>query len=218
LCTGVIQGIEEMTQYFDLHPENPQQRLVSQAVAIIRSGGLIVYPTDSGYALGCHIGDKKALDRIRKIRKLDSKHNFTLICRDLSELANFARVDNATFRVVKSHTPGPYTFILKASPEVPKRLQHPKRKTIGIRVPDNPIALAILEELGEPLMSTSLILPGERFTLIDSDRIYKNLNGRVDLVIHGGHVSDIPTSVIDLMEGFPQVIRYGAGNPEDFET
>ena len=218
MCTGVIQGIEEMTQYFDLHPENPQQRLVSQAVAIIRSGGLIVYPTDSGYALGCHIGDKKALDRIRKIRKLDSKHNFTLICRDLSELANFARVDNATFRVVKSHTPGPYTFILKASPEVPKRLQHPKRKTIGIRVPDNPIALAILEELGEPLMSTSLILPGERFTLIDSDRIYKNLNGRVDLVIHGGHVSDIPTSVIDLMEGFPQVIRYGAGNPEDFET
>ena len=207
-----------MTQYFNLHPDNPQQRLVSQAVAIIRSGGLIVYPTDSGYALGCHIGDKKALDRIRKIRKLDNKHNFTLICRDLSELANFARVDNASFRVIKNHTPGPYTFILRASPEVPKRLQHPKRKTIGIRVPDNQIALAILESLGEPLMSTSLIMPDEDFTLVDEDDIYEKLNGRVDLIIHGGATSDIPTTVVDMVEGFPQVIRHGAGNPEEFES
>ena len=207
-----------MTEYFELHPEDPQPRLISQAVKIVQSGGLIVYPTDSGYALGCHIGDKKALDRIRQIRKLDKKHNFTLICRDLSELANFARVDNASFRVIKNHTPGPYTFILRASPEVPKRLQHPKRKTIGIRVPDNPIALALLEELGEPLMSTSLIMPDEEHTLVGEDEIEKKLDGRVDLIIHGGHTSDIPTTVVDMMEGYPQVVRYGAGNPEEFES
>ncbi len=207
-----------MTQYFELHPENPQRRLISQAVAIIRSGGLIIYPTDSGYALGCHIGDKKALDRVRQIRKLDNKHNFTLVCRDLSELANFARVDNSSFRVIKNHTPGPYTFILRASPEVPKRLQHPKRKTIGIRVPDNEIALALLEELGEPLMSTSLIMPGESIPLVDEDDIYKQLNGRVELIIHGGHVNDVPTTVVDMMDGFPQVIRFGAGNPEEFKS
>ena len=205
-----------MTQYFDLHPDNPQQRLIYQAVKIIRAGRLIVYPTDSGYALGCHIGDKKALDRIRKIRRLDKKHNFTLICRDLSELANFARVDNASFRVIKSHTPGPYTFILRASPEVPNRLQHPKRKTIGIRVPDNKIALSLLEELGEPLMSTSLIMPGDEYTLVDEGDIEKQLDGRVDLIIHGGHTSDVPTTVIDMMEGFPKVVRHGAGEPDSF--
>lgn len=207
-----------MTEYFDLHPENPQPRLIAQAAKIIRSGGLIVYPTDSGYALGCHIGDKKALDRIRKIRKLDKKHNFTLICRDLSELAIFARVDNTSFRVLKNHTPGPYTFILRASPEVPNRLQHPKRKTIGIRVPNHPVALALLEELGEPLMSTSLIMPDQEFTLVDEAIIRKQLDGRVDLVIHAGHTSDIPTSVIDLTDGFPQLLRRGAGNPEEFES
>ncbi len=206
-----------MTQYFNIHPVNPQPRLIKQAVEIMQRGGLIVYPTDSGYALGCHIGDKKALDRIRLIRKLDKNHNFTLVCRDLSELATFARVDNTSFRVIKNHTPGPYTFILRASPEVPNRLQHPKRKTIGIRVPDNAIALALLEELREPLMSTSLIMPGQSFTLVDEEEIYKALNGRVDLVIHGGEVSDLPTSVIDLMEGYPQIKRYGAGNPEEFE-
>jgi tRNA threonylcarbamoyl adenosine modification protein (Sua5/YciO/YrdC/YwlC family) len=207
-----------MTQYFDLHPDNPQPRLIAQAVDIIRAGGLIVYPTDSGYALGCHIGDKKALDRIRQIRKLDKKHNFTLVCRDLSELANFARVDNTSFRVIKNHTPGPYTFILRASPEVPKRLQHPKRKTIGIRVPDNAIALAILESLNEPLMSTSLIMPNDSNTLVDPEDIQKQLDGRVDLIIHGGYTSDVPTSVVDLMDGFPQILRYGAGNPEEFES
>jgi tRNA threonylcarbamoyl adenosine modification protein (Sua5/YciO/YrdC/YwlC family) len=207
-----------MTEYFDLHPENPQSRLIAKAADIIRKGGLIVYPTDSGYALGCHIGDKKALDRIRQIRKLDKKHNFTLVCRDLSELANFARVDNASFRVLRNHTPGPYTFILRASPEVPNRLQHPKRKTIGIRVPDHPVALALLEQLGEPIMSTSLIMPDDESTLVDEDRISKHLDGRVDLIIHAGYTSDVPTSVVDLMDGFPQVVRYGAGNPEEFES
>jgi len=206
-----------MTHYFDLHPDNPQPRYIAQAVNIIRSGGLIVYPTDSGYALGCHLGDKKALERIRQIRKLDKKHNFTLVCRDLSELANFARVDNASFRVIKNHTPGPYTFILKASPEVPNRLQHPKRKTIGIRVPDNQVALALLEVLGEPLMSTSLIMPDQEYTLVDEDEIEKRLNGRVDLVIHAGRTSDLPTTVVDLTDGFPQVMRHGAGSPEEFE-
>ena len=207
-----------MTQYFDLHPDNPQARLISQAVAIIRAGGLIVYPTDSGYALGCHIGDKKALDKIRQIRKLDKAHNFTLVCRDLSELATFARVDNTSYRVIKNHTPGPYTFILRASPEVPKRLQHPKRKTIGIRVPDNNVALALLEELGEPIMSTSLIMPGDANTLCDEDEIFNKLNDKVDLVIHAGYADDTPTTVIDMMEGFPQIMRRGAGNPEDFES
>jgi tRNA threonylcarbamoyl adenosine modification protein (Sua5/YciO/YrdC/YwlC family) len=207
-----------MTEYIELHPENPQPRLIAKAVEIIRKGGLIVYPTDSGYALGCHIGDKKALDRIRQIRKLDKKHNFTLVCRDLSELANFARVDNSSFRVLRNHTPGPYTFILRASPEVPNRLQHPKRKTIGIRVPDHPVALALLEELGEPVMSTSLIMPGDEYTLVDEERISKQLGGRVDLIIHAGHTSDVPTTVIDLMDGFPQVVRRGAGHPEEFES
>lgn len=206
-----------MTQFYQIHAENPQARLISQAVACIRNGGLIVYPTDSDYALGCHIGDKKALDRIRKIRKLEKSHNFTLVCRDLSELAIYARVDNTSFRVLKNHTPGPYTFILRASPEVPNRLQHPKKKTIGIRVPDSPIALALLESLGEPLMSTSLIMPDEEMTLADPEEIYDKLKGRVDLVVNGGFVSDEPTSVIDMMQGFPQIIRRGAGNLEEFE-
>jgi tRNA threonylcarbamoyl adenosine modification protein (Sua5/YciO/YrdC/YwlC family) len=206
-----------MTQIFDIHADNPQDRLITQVVASVRNGGLIVYPTDSGYALGCHIGDKKALDRIRKIRKLDKSHNFTLVCRDLSELAIYARVDNTAFRVIKNHTPGPYTFILRASPEVPNRLQHPKRKTIGIRVPDNAIALALMDSLGEPLMSTSLIMPDQEMTLADPEEIYDLLKGRVDIIINGGYVNDQPTTVIDMIEGFPQIIRHGAGNPEEFE-
>jgi len=205
-----------MTQFYEIHPEDPQPRLISQAVACVRHGGLIVYPTDSGYALGCHIGDKKALDRIRKIRKLEKSHNFTLVCRDLSELAIFARVDNVSFRLLKNHTPGPYTFILRASPEVPNRLQHPKKKTIGIRVPDNPIAMALLESLGEPLMSTSLIMPDEEQPLFDPEDIYETLKGRVDLVINGGHVSDIPTTVVDMLEGYPKVLREGAGDASIF--
>ena len=206
-----------MTQFYAIHADNPQPRLVSQAVACVRAGGLIVYPTDSGYALGCHIGDKKALDKIRRIRKLDKAHNFTLVCRDLSELAIYARVDNASFRVLKSHTPGPYTFILRASPEVPNRLQHPKRKTIGICVPANNIAMALLESLGEPLMSTSLIMPDESMPLFDPEQILEVLEDKVDLVIDGGHVSDVPTTVVDMLEGYPKVVRAGAGNPEDFD-
>jgi tRNA threonylcarbamoyl adenosine modification protein (Sua5/YciO/YrdC/YwlC family) len=206
-----------MTQLLEIHGDNPQARLISQVVASLRNGGLIVYPTDSGYALGCHIGDKKALDRIRRIRKLDKSHNFTLVCRDLSELALYARVDNTAFRVIKNHTPGPYTFILRASAEVPNRLQHPKKKTIGIRVPDNPIALALLESLGEPIMSTSLILPDENLSYNDPEEIYNLLKTKVDLVIHGGYVSDEPTTVVDMMQGYPQILRYGAGNPEEFE-
>jgi len=150
-----------MSQFFYVHPDNPQARLISQAVAILRDGGVIIYPTDSGYALGCHTGDKNALERICKIRKLDKDHNFTLLCRDLSELSSYARVDNSAYRALKNNTPGPYTFIFKGTKEVPRRLMNPKRKTIGIRVPDNAIALALLESLGEPMMSTSLILPGQ---------------------------------------------------------
>lgn len=206
-----------MTQLLEIHAKNPQQRLISQAVAVIRNGGLIVYPTDSGYALGCHIGDKKALDRIRQIRKLDKSHNFTLICRDLSELGIYARVDNTSFRVLKNHTPGPYTFILKASSEVPNRLQHPKRKTIGIRVPSSPIALGLLENLGEPIMSTSLIMPDEEMTMADPEEILEVLDGKVDLIVNGGYVNDQPTTVVDLIDGYPQIIRRGAGSPEDFE-
>lgn len=206
-----------MTQYFEIHSENPQARLISQAATLVRNGALIAYPTDSGYALGCHIGDKKALDRIRRIRDLDKAHNFTLVCRDLSELAIYARVDNAAYRVIKNNTPGSYTFILRASPEVPNRLQHPKRKTIGIRVPDNKIALALLEALGEPIMSTSLILPDHEGTLGDPEQIFEQLNNKVDLVINGGYVSNMPTTVVDLVDGYPQVIRHGAGKPENFE-
>jgi tRNA threonylcarbamoyl adenosine modification protein (Sua5/YciO/YrdC/YwlC family) len=206
-----------MTQLLEIHAQNPQSRLITQAVACIRNGGLIVYPTDSGYALGCHIGDKKALDRIRKIRKLDKSHNFTLVCRDLSELAIFARVDNTSFRVLKNHTPGPYTFILRASPEVPNRLQHPKKKTIGIRVPEHPIALALLETLGEPLMTTSLIMPEQEIPLADPEDIFDVLQGKVDMVINGGWVSDMPTTVVDMLEGYPVVKRRGGGSPEDFE-
>lgn len=205
-----------MAQFFSIHPENPQARLVTQAVDILRRGGLIVYPTDSAYALGCHIGDKFALDRIRALRQLDKHHNFTLMCRDLSELANYARVDNTAYRIIKSHTPGPYTFILNATTEVPRRLQHPKKKTLGLRVPDNAIALALLEELGEPLMSSSLILPGDALPLTDPYDIRDTLEHQCELVIDGGFCGLEPTSVIDLTGDEPQVMRKGCGDISDF--
>ncbi|WP_037986270.1 L-threonylcarbamoyladenylate synthase [Teredinibacter turnerae] len=205
-----------MAQFFSIHPENPQARLISQAVDILRRGGLIVYPTDSAYALGCHIGDKLALDRIRALRQLDKHHNFTLMCRDLSELANYARVDNTAYRIIKSHTPGPFTFILNATSEVPRRLQHPKRKTLGMRVPDNAIALALLEELGEPLMSSSLILPGDTLPLTDPYDIRDTLEHQCELVIDGGFCGLEPTSVIDLTGDEPQVMREGCGDTSDF--
>ncbi len=206
----------QMAQFFSIHPENPQSRLILQAVDILKRGGLIVYPTDSAYALGCHIGDKFALDRIRALRQLDKHHNFTLMCRDLSELANYARVDNAAYRLIRSHTPGPYTFILNATSEVPRRLQHPKRKTLGMRVPDNAIALALMEELGEPLMSSSLILPGDAVPLTDPYDIRDTLEHQLELVIDGGFCGLEATSVIDLTGEEPSIIRTGCGDVSSF--
>lgn len=201
-----------MAQFFQVHPENPQTRLVRQAVEIVQKGGLIAYPTDSAYALGCHIGDKMALDRIRGIRQLDKNHNFTLMCRDLSELSTYAKVDNTTFRLLKNHTPGAYTFILEATSEVPKRLMHPKRKTIGLRVPDNPIALALMEELGEPLMSSTLILPGDEYPLTDPYDIRESLEHQLELVIDGGFCGMEPTTVIDLSGDNPEIVRQGVAD------
>ncbi len=201
-----------MSQYFAVHPTHPQLRLLNQAVAIIRSGGVIIYPTDSTYALACHIGDKHALDRIRSIRRLDKLHNFTLVCRDLSELSIYARVDNTSFRILKHYTPGPFTFLLHASREVPRRLVHPKRRTIGIRVPDYPIAQALLAALGEPLMSTSLILPGAAEPLTDPQEFRDHLEQQVDLIIDGGPCGMTATTVVDLTAMPPMVARAGAGS------
>jgi tRNA threonylcarbamoyl adenosine modification protein (Sua5/YciO/YrdC/YwlC family) len=206
-----------MSQLFHIHPENPQKRLIHQACEIIRRGGLIVYPTDSGYALGCHIGDKGAMDKIRRIRQLDDDHNFTLVCRDLSELSVYSRVNNAVFRMIKAHTPGAYTFVLPATKEVPRRLQHPKRKTIGLRVPDNTIALALLEELNEPLMSSTLILPNEDMPMTDAEDIADVLGKQVDLVIDGGFCGAEPTTVVEFIDDMPEVIRVGLGDASPFE-
>jgi tRNA threonylcarbamoyl adenosine modification protein (Sua5/YciO/YrdC/YwlC family) len=206
-----------MAQYFEIHPENPQQRLIHQAVEILNQGGVIAYPTDSSYALGCHIGDKQALDRIRSIRRVDTKHNFTLVCRDLSELSTYAKVENTVYRLLKHYTPGAYTFILKATGEVPRRLQNPKRKTIGLRVPDNNITLALLEQLNQPLMSSTLILPDEEQPLSDPHEIRVQLEHQVDLVIDGGYCGLEATTVVDMVSGTPEVIRRGKGDPEPFE-
>ncbi len=205
-----------MAQYFQIHPDNPQDRLIRQAVDIIRNGGIIAYPTDSAYALGCHTGDKTALDRIRQMRQLDKHHNFTLMCRDLSELSTFAKVDNQAFRLLKNHTPGPFTFILPGTSEVPRRLMHPKRKTIGLRVPDNRIALALLEVLGEPLMSSSLLLPGDDLPMSDPEDIRDRLEHQVELVIDGGNCGLEPTTVIDLTGPVPEVTRQGKGDASAF--
>ena len=205
-----------MSQFFSIHPENPQARLVRQAVEIVRKGGIIAYPTDSAYALGCHLGDKKALDKIRQIRQLDKNHNFTLMCRDLSELAVYAKVDNQMFRSLKAHTPGPYTFILEATSEVPRRLMHPKRKTIGLRVPDNAIALALLEDLGEPIMSVTLIMPGDELPPTDPYDIRDMLEHQVDLIVEGGYCGVEATTVVDLTGDVPEVTRQGVGQFDDF--
>ncbi len=201
-----------MAQYFQLHPENPQPRLVNQAVSILAEGGLAVYPTDSGYALGCQMGNKAAQDRIRRLRQLDDKHNFTLVCRDLSEISVYAKVSNPAFRLMKGITPGAYTFILKATHEVPRRLQNPRRKTIGIRVPDNTIAQVLLDALGEPLMSSTLTLPGEQMPMTDAEEIRERLGNHVDLVIDGGYCGYEPTTVVDLMGDVPVVVREGKGD------
>lgn len=206
-----------MAQYFHIHPENPQKRLVHQAVNIIREGGVIAYPTDSSYALGCHIGDKAAMERVRRIRRVDDRHNFTLVCRDLSEIALYARVSNTDYRILKAHTPGPYTFILQASREVPRRLQNPKRKTIGIRVPDHVITRELLDELGEPMMSSTLILPGETVPLSDPEEIRERLEHELDLVIDGGHCGLEPTTVVVLENGEAEIARVGCGDTAPFE-
>jgi tRNA threonylcarbamoyl adenosine modification protein (Sua5/YciO/YrdC/YwlC family) len=201
-----------MSQFFAIHPVNPQPRLIKQAVKIVQEGGVIVYPTDSAYALGCRLADKTALERIRQIRGLDEKHKFTLVCRDLSELSTYAFVDNTAFRILKAHTPGPYTFILKATREVPRRLLHPKRNTIGIRVPDNKILKALLEELNEPLMSVTLILPGEELPFMEAQDINEALGKQVDLIIDGGACGSTPTTIVDLVDGTPSIIRVGKGD------
>lgn len=207
-----------MTQFFTIHPENPQLRLIKQAAAMVRDGAVIVYPTDSCYALGCHLGDKDAVARIRQIRGVDENHYMTLMCRDLSELARYARVSNPQFRLLKNNTPGSYTFILDATKEVPRRLQHPKRNTIGMRIPDHPVALALLEELGEPLLSSTLILPNEENPLNDVEEIRNCLDHQVDLVLDGGAVGLEPTTVIDLTGDTPMLVRRGKGDVAPFTT
>jgi|TARA_B110000014_G_scaffold77896_1_gene53426 tRNA threonylcarbamoyl adenosine modification protein (Sua5/YciO/YrdC/YwlC family) len=206
-----------MSQFFYVHPDNPQGRLIKQAVSIINDGGVIVYPTDSGYALGCHLGDKKALEKLCSIRDIDKSHNFTLLCQDLSQLSEYTTVDNTAYRLLKNNTPGAYTFILKGGKEVPKRLLNPKKKSIGIRIPDNNIAQALLAELGEPIMSTSLILPGEQTTENDPEHIRDILEHQVDLIIHGGYLGEHPTTVIDFSNDSIEIIRVGEGDPSPFE-
>ncbi|MCB1858695.1 MAG: threonylcarbamoyl-AMP synthase [Gammaproteobacteria bacterium] len=201
-----------MSQFFQIHPDNPQARLIRQAVEIIRQGGLVIYPTDSSYALGCQIGDKAAMERIRRIRRLDDNHNFTLVCRDLSEIASYARIDNQHYRLLKNLTPGPYTFIHRATKQVPRRLQNPRRKTIGIRVPDNRIVQALLAELGEPIMSSTLILPGDHMPLTDPYEMKDSLSHAVDLIIDGGYCGFEPTTVVDMEGDTPKVLRLGKGD------
>lgn len=204
-----------MSQFFYIHPENPQARLINQAVETIKNGGVIIYPTDSGYALGCAIGEKHAMDRIVAIRKLPENHNFTLVCSDLSELSTYALVSNQAYRLIKNNTPNPYTFILPATKDLPRRLMT-KRKTIGIRVPDNAIALALISALGEPILSCSLMLPDTEMTESDPDEIRDHLEHRVDLIIHGGYLGQQPTTVIDLIEDSPTIIREGSGDITPF--
>ena len=206
-----------MSQFFAIHPETPQARLIQQAVSIIQSGGVIVYPTDSAYALGCQLGDKKAMERIRRIRSLQENHNFTLVCRDLSELGTYAHVDNTTYRLLRHATPGPYTFVLEATREVPRRLIQPKRKTIGLRVPDHPIPQALLHALNEPLMSATLIMPGDDYPMTDPYDIRDSLEHEVDLVVDGGFCGLEATSVVDLTGPTPVVLRAGVGDVSDFE-
>lgn len=206
-----------MSQFFYVHPDNPQTRLMKQAVEIVRDGGVIVYPTDSGYALGCHVGDKKALERICQIRQIDIDHDFALVVRDLSELSDYAKVDNTAFRLMKNNTPGAYTFIFKATKEVPRRLMNPKKKTIGIRIPDNAIAQALLEELNEPLVSTTLIMPDQEMAEYDPEFIRDILEKRVDLILNGGYLGEKPTTVIDFSEGEVSILRAGEGDTTPFE-
>ncbi len=205
-----------MSQFFQIHADNPQRRLIGKAVEMLRQGAVIVYPTDSAYALGCHMGDRKALDRIRRIRRVDDKHNFTLVCRDLTDIATYAKVDNSVYRLLNAYTPGSYTFLLNATREVPRRLLHPKRRTIGIRIPANKIVQTLLEELNEPLLSSTLILPGNSLPLTEPDEIRDLLEHQVDLILDGGHCGIDPTTVVDLTNHQPEVVRIGCGDPTPF--
>lgn len=205
-----------MSQFFHIHPDNPQLRLIKQAAQIIHFGGIVALPTDSCYALVCHLDDKSAVESLRRIRGVDDKHHLTLLCRDLSEIAQYAKVDNRQYRMLKAATPGPYTFILEATKEVPRRLSHPSRKTIGLRVPENVIAHALLEELGQPLLGTTLILPGERDALTDPEEINTRLGKQIELVIDGGACSLEPTTVIDLTDDEPTLVRQGRGDASVF--
>ena len=206
-----------MARYFDVHPENPQRRAISQVVELIRDGGLIAYPTDSCYALGCQLGNKAGLDRIKEIRRLDDKHHFTLVCRDFSQLGQFVQVDNAVFRKIKAVTPGSYTFILPATKEVPRRLLHPKKKTVGVRIPDHIVTQALLSELGEPLLSSTLILPDEDEPMTQGWEIKESLDHQVDAVLDSGDCGAEPTTVIDFSEGDGEIVRRGMGDPRPFE-
>ena len=205
-----------MTDYLEIHPQNPDRRAIRRIVDALRDGAVVVYPTDSTYAVGCHLGDKAALERIRRLRGLSDKHNFTLMCNDLSELAVYAQVNNSAFRILKALTPGAFTFVLKASPEVPKRLMHPKRRTIGLRVPDNAVARAILEGMGEPLLTTSLILPGHEQPLLDPYEMRSIIGKQVDLIVDGGSCGELSTTMLDLTEGAAVLMREGKGDASDF--
>jgi len=205
-----------MARLLEIHPDNPQPRRIAEVAAVLRSGGIIAYPSDSSYALGWHMGDQQASKEVQRIRQTDKRHNFTLVCRDLSELANYAKVDNWVYRLLKSHTPGPYTFILQATREVPRRLMNPKRKTIGLRVPDHPVPQALLVELGEPMMSSSLIMPGDSMPLTDPNEILHRLGRDIDIIIDSGSCGIEPTTVLDLTGEFPEVLRKGKGSVSEF--
>ena len=206
-----------MTEQISIHPVNPEPRKLQRVADVIRRGGLVVYPTDSCYAFGFHMGDKAPIKEIQRIRQTDKKHNFTLVCRDLSEIAAYAKVNNWCYRSLKAHTPGPYTFILQATRDVPRRLQNEKRKTVGIRIPEHPITQALLEELGEPIMSSTLLMPGDELPMTDCDEMAHRLRGEVDLIVDGGSCGIEPTTVIDLTGSFPVILREGKGSTEDFK-
>jgi len=206
-----------MAKYFDVHPENPQRRSITQVVDIVRADGLIAYPTDSCFALGCQLGNRDGIDRIRSIRHLDDKHHFTLVCQDFAQLGQFVVINNAVFRAIKASTPGSYTFILPATKEVPRRLMHPKKKTVGVRIPDHPVAQALLAELGEPLLSSTLLLPDQEEPMTQGWEINERLEHVVDAVIDSGDCGTEPTTVIDFSGGDPEIVRYGAGDPSRFE-
>jgi tRNA threonylcarbamoyl adenosine modification protein (Sua5/YciO/YrdC/YwlC family) len=206
-----------VAKYFDVHPDNPQPRALSQIGGILRGDGLIAYPTDSCYALGCRIGNAGGIDRIREIRKLGANHHFTLVCRDFAQLGQFVQINNAVFRLVKAATPGSYTFILPATREVPRRLLHPKKKTVGVRIPEHTVTQAILAELGEPLLSSTLLLPGHEEPMTQGWEIKEELDHSVDAVIDSGECGTVPTTVVDLSEGEPEILRVGAGDPSRFE-